>query len=312
MKPRAIRLVEIAVLLIAASSAAFAALPGRFDDAFGGRTGAFIAIDVDTGRRIAHYDTEDFLKRRFPIGSVTKLFTAIAGLESGALSADRKVFCPPTKPTADPLRSCWNHDGHGDTGLIDALAYSCNYYFIQTAGYVDYADFRSALKRFGLGGGDPETVKAKARLEEMAGLGTRPTASPVELAAATAALYNGGRLFNKITDKSGGTALKAKLKDETIRVIQKGMKASAEYGTSRHAAANLKGARLNLHGKTGTAKYMHKGRGDARATHGWWVGVFDAEPKKRIAIVVFILDGAGRADAAMVGGKLVEVLTKGR
>lgn len=67
------------------------------------------------------------------IGSTFKLCTAIAGLDTGTITENTLIYDDVTFPYAntesDP--SCWSSFSHGDINVIQALDYSCNYFFYQ-------------------------------------------------------------------------------------------------------------------------------------------------------------------------------------
>ena len=46
---------------------------------------------------------------------------------------------------------CWKHAGHGALDLTQALAYSCNVYFMHTAERVGVESLAQMARRFGLG-----------------------------------------------------------------------------------------------------------------------------------------------------------------
>ncbi len=69
----------------------------------------------------------------YPPGSTFKIVVALAGLESGAITPNEKIYCPGHWDYGDRRYHCWERDGHGWVNLADALAHSCDIYFYQIA-----------------------------------------------------------------------------------------------------------------------------------------------------------------------------------
>ena len=69
----------------------------------------------------------------YPPGSTFKIVVALAGLESGAITPNEKIFCPGYWDYGDRRYHCWEHKGHGKMDLAGALAHSCDIYFYQMA-----------------------------------------------------------------------------------------------------------------------------------------------------------------------------------
>ena len=69
----------------------------------------------------------------YPPGSTFKIVVALAGLESGAITANEKIFCPGYWDYGDRRYHCWEHKGHGKMDLAGALKHSCDIYFYQIA-----------------------------------------------------------------------------------------------------------------------------------------------------------------------------------
>ena len=69
----------------------------------------------------------------YPPGSTFKIVVALAGLESGAITATEKIFCPGHWDYGDRRNHCWESKGHGWVDLAGALKHSCDIYFYQIA-----------------------------------------------------------------------------------------------------------------------------------------------------------------------------------
>ena len=124
--------------------------------ALGDRTGAAIAIDIETGEILclaSHptYNLNDlspFISQKtfdeineagawlnrsvqlsYPPGSTFKLITAIAGLRHGLVDESTKVTCAGVYRVGNRIYHCHAKTGHGTIGLEDAIAKSCNVFF---------------------------------------------------------------------------------------------------------------------------------------------------------------------------------------
>ena len=124
--------------------------------ALGDRTGAAIAIDVETGEilcLVSHptYNLNDlspFISQKtfddineagawlnrsvqlsYPPGSTFKLITAIAGLRHGLVDESTKVACAGVYRVGNRIYHCHAKTGHGSIGLEEAIAKSCNVFF---------------------------------------------------------------------------------------------------------------------------------------------------------------------------------------
>lgn len=97
---------------------------------------SLLEMEVSTGR-IVTQQWED--RRPVPIGSLGKPFIALAYAQHHNFTYPR-IRC----------RRCWKPDGHGELGIIAALAQSCNTYFDVLRASLTADDLRSIALRFGL------------------------------------------------------------------------------------------------------------------------------------------------------------------
>lgn len=73
-----------------------------------------------------------FQEQRAP-GSTFKMLTAVAGLETGAITPTTKVYDEVTfKKAGLPYSRCWSSYSHGSIDVAKALEVSCNYFFLNT------------------------------------------------------------------------------------------------------------------------------------------------------------------------------------
>lgn len=87
----------------------------------------------------------------FAPGSTFKLITAMAALESGAITPDQRVFCPGHMQLGNNKFHCWKKGGHGSLDLVGALKNSCDVYFYEVARRLGIDKIAEVARRFGLG-----------------------------------------------------------------------------------------------------------------------------------------------------------------
>ena len=203
-------------------------------------------------------------------GSLVKPFLAIAyGEQYGGVFP--KVHCLGTSSR------CWLPAGHGTLGLEEAIAQSCNTYFLELAAGLDRRRAAQTSARYGLAGPD-----AQASSESLIGLGTGWKETPLALARAYWQL--------------------AKERKEPIQSrIAKGMLDSAMRGTARGVDAPLGGNAALA--KTGTAICAHTPRA---AADGFAVVLYPAVQPRLLLLVR--VHGVTGADTAKVAGAMLRSL----
>ena len=139
-------------------------------------------------------------------------------------------------------RGCWKPGGHGRISLIEAIAYSCNSYFLTLARGCTPDRIARTCETYGL------SLPVSAQPEAWIGLGVGWQVTPVELLGAFCEL-----------------ALRAR--DPGPAAVLAGMKMCARRGTAR-------AIQQNAYAKTGTGPCHHrpKGSGD-----GYTVALFPVE-----------------------------------
>jgi cell division protein FtsI/penicillin-binding protein 2 len=169
---------------------------------------------------------------------------------------------------------CWLPSGHGSLGLEEAIAQSCNTYFLELAAGLDRGRAAQTFSRFGLDGPDPGAPDGA-----FIGLGNEWKESPIALAKAY-------------------LQLEKELQSPVLSRIVKGMLGSAERGTARGVDAEL-GSDMAL-AKTGTAPCSHKPAG---AADGFTVVLYPAD-QPRLLLLVRVHNATGAASAKVAGAML--------
>lgn len=220
---------------------------------------------------------------QFEPGSTLKVFTAAAALEEGLLDPDGKVLSPATLRIGGGTVNNYNYVAHGAIPLKEALAVSSNTSFAELgARTVGGQTLARYMRAFGFGqrlgvdlpGEGTGTVPVPGRVDgellrwATVSFGHGIAVTPLQLAAATAAIANGGNLMqpfvvkqvldssNNIVEQRTPTVLRPVISAATARDVAKLMEYAIEHGTGSHA--RIPG--YPAAGKTGTAQIPEDGR----------------------------------------------------
>ena len=286
--------------------------------ALGGRDGAVLVLDAQTGRVRASAGGRAAFEEATPPGSAVKPFTMLAALRAGKLDADSRRRCRQHYEHEEFKINCAHPRYQTDFGPVEALANSCNYYFGRASESLDADAYARTLREFGFGArtnasdGSESTgllPGEAARVPEMLGESEDLRVTPAQLATAYAALFNGGELLEPRPARAEGftPAVRARVNVEPAhrQLLLAGMRGAVAYGTA--ARAGLATLPVYVFGKTGTSTPQ----GGWRA-QGWFVGfaapvegetaaVRDVPPDGvRLAVLVLLKRsrGSDAADAA--------------
>jgi SpoIID/LytB domain protein len=241
-------------------------------------TPAFRIIDLPSGRTLS-VGREDLLQTPVLPGSIIKMATLAAALESGVIGSDTRMLCPHDVEVDGRRVSCSHPDIGRPIGPAEALAHSCNAYFVSVAGRLRREALDNALGQLGLPPTSPSVPIAAAAI----GLGG--TRIPAD------------RLLNALVRVTTGPM---RLRDETRRVLLDGLRGAAGYGT----ASVFRERGISALAKTATASMPGGGY------EGLLVAVTPADHPTR-AIVVMAPGGAG-IDAARLAADMLTTSASGR
>jgi len=156
-------------------------LQKRMAELLSGKQGAGVMLDVKTGEVLAlvsqpGFDPNLFISRKEPEkineifknskrplfgrafkgmyspGSLFKLIVALAYMEEYLVEWEQRfVFCDGVFELGKARFRCWKRGGHGSVDLIDAIKYSCNFYFYTIGLEVGPEKIAAMASRFGFG-----------------------------------------------------------------------------------------------------------------------------------------------------------------
>ena len=225
-----------------------------------------LVIDVKTGRPLAEVKASAAATIRATPGSILKPLFLTLALQQHEVLPTTAVFCRRTLQIRDGNRQ-WNLNcTHPQTGAPftaqQALAYSCNRYFVQLADRIPPAQAATTLQHYGLPSPNPPPTPEK---KELLVLGLAGIAvSPAQIAFA----YR-------------------KLAQEWTPPVRDGLRDSVTYGMAHNAAVDGR----QIFGKTGTADDPAQGW-----SHGWFAGIANFG-REQLVLVIYLPRGNG-ADAA--------------
>ena len=296
--------------------------PARAEAALGDRDGSVLIAVPATGQLLAVVNPRLAFEQSFPPGSSIKPFTALAALGSRRISLDHRHRCRGGIRDEEGNLLCSHPRLDHPLRLDEALAWSCNDYFISLAARLGRPTFNDYLRQYGFGA--PTGIAAREEAGHLAeqsegiraaiGEGPDLLVTPIQLLRGYLALVNGGKLCRPRLVQSRGltTGQCEEAKPRSIleahrRAIVRGMAGAVTYGTAAAALDGPAGGPFVWLGKTGTAAASNRFR-----RHGWFVG-FAAPPgagevpppeQIELAVLVFLRRGTG-AEAAAVAAQLL-------
>ena len=220
-------------------------------------------------------------------GSVFKLITASAGLDSGIMSTSQTFYCGGSL-TVNEGSELWEHtyrcangEVHYEQDMAGALNHSCNLWFIQSAETLKPQIFYDYIQAFGFTQPTGIDLPNETRwtsvynAEQMAevdtnlytaAFGQNESITPMQMATAVAAIANGGYLVtpyvvDSVTDKDGNIVTQTEtnirrqvISEEVSRQLLSMMENNVHGEGNYHSCANAYVAGYRIGGKSGTAE----------------------------------------------------------
>ena len=333
---------------------------GGFGKAYDAKSGAAVAINVKTGEIIAMCSYPDFEPQLFvdgisnekwneytqegrsallnraiqtacAPGSVFKMATAVAGLESGAITSTETINDTGKYYYGGTNWRCWSYTdygvGHGYLNVSGAIKHSCNYFFYETARRMGIDTLVKYARYFGLGSktgielvGEEAGLLASKETSEALGkpwyggdtlnaaIGQGDNSfTPVQVAKYIAMVTNGGHdidvtLIKKII-KADGTEIDKTEIDNFIneKLGTKPQKKEDMNISQETISAVLEGMKSVTTETGGTAYSVFKdfnievggktGSAEAGKNVNAWFAGFAPYENPEIAVVVFVENG---------------------
>ena len=263
-------------------------------------------------------------------GSVFKLITCSAALDTGAVTRNTTFVCAGKIGAAGTTFRCANGHVHGSETVAQGLAVSCNPCFIQIGARLGKENFCKYFEAFGLRTATGIDLPGEIKRSEYY---TADRMGPVELAScsfgqsskvsylqmitAVCAVVNGGKLMQPyvvqtITDADGQVTYQAQptvkaqvIKEETSAVMRELMEGVVTSGTGKNAAV----AGYRVGGKSGTSQKLDSENERARIAS--FVAVAPIE-NPQIAVLVCLDEPHSwtTSGGALSGPVCAEVLQK--
>lgn len=303
--------------------------------------------DAATWKRLNEDPRHPLLHRAIqmalPPGSVFKVVSAVAAIESRRIDPDQHFDCRGYLDRPNHFRCLiftQQGVGHGPVDLGDALSRSCNVYFFHAAGIIGPQPIVEWAREFGIGrptgidlpferGGNlPEpdtsidahqTSKTNWHIADTRALAIGQSTlavTPLQIARMMAAVANGGYLVTPYVARKAGPQL---ADDESEPAFSRRMPIPglSDKTLARIRAALAKAVAdptgtgykavhtplISIAGKSGTAQV-----GQGRADHAWFAGYAPAEQPRIAFAVVLEHAGSGGKAAGPVARQLVEAL----
>jgi cell division protein FtsI/penicillin-binding protein 2 len=221
-----------------------------------------------------------------PLGSLVKPFTALA-------YGEEHDFLFPEFECHGKRDRCWLPRGHGHIGLVQAVAQSCNAYFLSLASSLQPSSVTAVLRRYSI-----YDVDERVPSESLVGLGSAWKISPLRMLRAYIELV-------RRRDQPG------------VSELVHGMQVSEDLGTGTGVGAALRKSGATALTKTGTAPCVHTTNRTDTEVHresfagdGYVVALYPAlDPQ--FALMVRLHSAPG-SRAAEVAGKMLRTIADGK
>ena len=267
------------------------------------------------------------LQSQYPPGSTWKMLIALAALQEGLITENSTILCRGGYQIGDRTVRC--HSACGHINVRAALRSSCNTFFCELAVRLGMERFEKYGKMFNFGRRTEIDLpfEARGRLPTREWLQRRDKSrrnftgmlanygigqgeiltTPLQMAAYTATIANGGIYFQPHLVKSVYNQITGKIEDlhfdskqipidrKHFNTVKDGMWSAVNGGGTGSGVA-ISG--LNICGKTGTAQNPHG------KSHSWFVA-FAPRENPQIALCVMIENaGYGSAVAAPIAKRI--------
>lgn len=348
---------------------------GDFGAAYEAKSGAAIVLNVKTGEVLAMYSYPDFepqlfvegistekwneytggerssllnrtIQSTYAPGSVFKMATAIAGLESGTITSEEVMYDTGIYFYGGSSWRCWVYSdygrGHGSVNVEGAIKHSCNYFFYETAKRMGIDTLVKYARYFGLGSktgielvGEEEGMLASKENSESLGqewyggntlnaaIGQGDNSfTPIQIAKYIAMITNGGHdidvtLIKEITNSEGSTIDKIEIDNYINNKLGIKNNEKNEIKISQDTIKTVMEGMKSVTTETGGTAYSvfrdfeievggKTGSAEAGENVNAWFTGFAPYDNPEIATVIFIENGGHGYYAATVARTIFE------
>ncbi len=242
------------------------------------RQGIIFLLDLQNSSQQI-YGNRELIHQSFLPGSIMKLLVAEAGLEANPPHFE----CKGRLKLNGKRLNCWSSKGHGSLELPQALAFSCNLYFIHWAEELGALRLIQEFSKYFLVSEDLQKV-----LKE----------NSLNLARFAIGDFPAFQVSPEHMMEFWKRYLK-ELEKPSYAPIRQGLLRATGEGTARKSHHQ----RLEILGKTGTADALSS----HIKTHGWFLGAAPAL-HPQFAVVIFLKNAYGFDQAAQLGGAIFQII----
>ena len=289
---------------------------------YGAQGGSVVVLDPTNGALLGatsfpaynpnEYATSDealffdpVVSDQYEPGSVFKIVTMAAGLDSGAVTPEKIIYDGGAIEVGGRVFYNWDRQSHANVDMVDVLAKSLNVGVAQIAVALGKDRFYTYIKRFGfgrlteidLGNEGPGTLKTPKNANWHASdlgansFGQGVAVTPIQMATAVAAIANDGQLMKPyIVDRIinsehdilvNPTVARRAVSQETAHTLTSMLVTALERSKSE---ALIPGYRIA--GKTGTAEIPVPGGYHPTLTLASFVGYLPADDPQVLVLVI--------------------------
>ncbi|MCP4498382.1 MAG: penicillin-binding protein 2 [Deltaproteobacteria bacterium] len=304
--------------------------------------------------------TNKAIQEHYAPGSTFKAITAVAGLSHGKITPHTHKHCPGYFRLGRASWRCYNRGGHGSIALENALKKSCDTYFYSLGYEMGPEKLASTARSFGFGShtGIPLDREIPGIMPDIAyykkhfgaytpGLVVNSsigqgdvTVTPLQLAAAYAAIANGGMLYRPqivraVVDENGVVIDEIRpdlrwpldVPEDGLTAVRRSLSFVTEKGGTasgirwrRDMPQMSKWVReggVVIGGKTGTAQVVRLAKtvthlkpedvDYAQRDHAWFVGFAPADDPEIVVVAMTEHGGFGGSMSAPVVAEVMRV-----
>ena len=337
---------------------------GGFSNSYDAQGGSVVVIDIRSGEILAMASNPDYnpnswvggisqadyneikeknslfnkaISGSYAPGSLFKMVTALAGLESGVISTTEKINDTGVYTKyKDDQKKCWYytsyHRGHGWLDVSGALENSCNYFFYEVGDRMGIRTLDKYATYFGLGrktgielpsetAGTLASPEVAEKVGEVWTSGATLSASigqiysafsPLQMAKYIAMVANGGRkvtptIVKRILNADGTESSKAEiqeftknklgLQDDNEENLTAVLEGMRSVTEDGTASTVFKNFDIEVGGKTGSAEA-------GKNVNAWFAG-FAPYNDPEIAVVVLVENGGHGFYTAEVAREII-------